>query len=57
METDQRDPSQFLKCPQCHRSGTVKLTLFTDGDVSLRCRACDAHAAGHKLHESSRVYS
>lgn len=50
-------PEDFLKCPNCHRTNTLTFALFTDGDCSFRCRACGAHASGHKLHESSRVYT
>lgn len=51
------DPSQFLKCPRCHRTGTVSLTLHLDGDIMLECDACGANAPGHKLNESDRTYS
>jgi hypothetical protein len=51
------EPQDFLKCPNCHRTATVKFTIHTDGDCSFRCLACDTYAGGRKLHESSRVYS
>jgi hypothetical protein len=48
-------PGQFLKCPECHRK-TVKISIHIDGDFSIQCKACNAGAIGHKLHESDRVY-
>jgi ribosomal protein S27E len=50
------DPSRFLKCPECHRTTTVSLTIHPDGDVQLACRACGAIAIGHPLNYSDRVY-
>lgn len=50
------NPGQFLKCPNCHRTNTVELTLHIDGDASLHCAACDAHASAFKLHEHDRTY-
>jgi len=51
------DPADFLKCPNCHRSGTVEITVHLDGDVTIKCNACNEHGFGHKLHESDRTYS
>jgi len=48
-------PEQFLKCPECHRT-TASISIHADGDFSIRCKACDASAIGHKLHQSDRTY-
>jgi len=55
--TDTHNPYDFLKCPDCHRSTTVELTVHVDGDASIDCRACGAHASVFKLHEHDRTYS
>lgn len=49
-------PEQFLKCPECHRSGTVSITVHIDGDSSIECSACGAFAAVNKLHSQDRTY-
>ena len=48
-------PEQFLKCPECHRTA-ASISVHVDGDFSIRCKACDASAIGHKLHQSDRTY-
>jgi len=50
------NPARFLKCPVCHRSGTAKLVVHPDGDVQVKCDACDAVAIGHALNQSDRTY-
>jgi len=50
------NPEDFLKCPNCHRSGTVEMAMHLDGDVGLDCRACGAHASAFPLNQSCRVY-
>lgn len=50
------DVADFLKCPSCHRSGTVELALHLDGDISIECVACGEVAVGNKLHQSARTY-
>lgn len=49
-------PADFLKCPNCHRTGTVSLSIHLDGDVSIECAACDALAMAYPLNESDRTY-
>jgi hypothetical protein len=51
-----KDPSDFLKCPECHRSTTVEMRMHIDGDVSLDCTACEAHASAFPLNQNVRVY-
>jgi excinuclease UvrABC ATPase subunit len=50
------DPSQFLKCPNCHRTGNVKITIHIDGDFTIECSACEAMGFGRKLHQSDQTY-
>ena len=50
------DVNDFLKCPKCHRTSTVRLVIHLDGDVTLKCDACDAMAIANPSHESERVY-
>jgi hypothetical protein len=47
---------QFLKCPECHRSSTVKLVHHPSGDFIIRCVACDAGAGAAHLLEQDRVH-
>jgi len=49
-------PGDFLRCPKCRRSTTVELTMHLDGDVSIHCEACDAHASAYPLNQHTRVY-
>jgi len=49
-------PGDFLKCPNCHRTTTVKLVMHIDGDDHIECEACEAHASAFKLHQQDRVY-
>jgi len=49
------NPERFLKCPNCHRR-TVKMVMHLDGDVSIRCKACDEHESAFPLNQSERVY-
>lgn len=51
-----RDPQDFLKCPNCHRSRTVKMSMHLDGDVSIKCEACEEVAIANPLNQSERVY-
>jgi len=50
------NPSEFLKCPNCHRTTTTSITVHADGDFTIGCSACDTIAIGHKLNESDRTY-
>ena len=50
------DPGQFIKCPNCHRTGTAKLVLHIDGDASLECDACETKTIAYKLNQSPRTY-
>lgn len=50
------DPQDFLKCPGCHRSRTVKLVMYIEGDALLECDACGEAAIADKLHEHDRIY-
>lgn len=54
--SDGYTPGDFLKCPNCHRTGSVEMTMHLDGDVSIDCGACDAHAMAFPLNESPRTY-
>jgi len=49
-------PQDFLKCPNCHRTGTVELVMHLDGDDSFNCAVCGAHASAFKLHQQDRTY-
>ena len=51
----EHDAGSFIKCPQCHRKTTAKLTLHPDGDVWLECTACEAYASVHKLHQHDKT--
>lgn len=51
-----KNPSQFLKCPDCHRK-TVTITLHPDGDVMIQCDWCEAVSIAHRLHESDVEFS
>lgn len=48
--------SEVVRCPDCHRTTTVSMTMMLDGDVRLKCEACGATAIAIPLNESPRTY-